>query len=287
MRWALLADVHANLEALRAVMRDLEDWPDHRLICAGDIVGYGPDPEACLDLLLERQATCVSGNHEAMVLGRIGFDRCVYAGIVAAVWTRAHLTSRALERLAALPMVARPSPDIVVCHAVPDDVQRYVTGEGVAGPLIANASKTFPDAELLVGGHTHYAAFQGDAGSFRRVPPGTSEQVLPGRLHLVNPGSVGQPRDGRLSARYARYDSATRTIAWRSVSYDASPTIAKQRKARLVARVCYSFPQPWLERKLDVARTRWARARYRALPALPRGGRRESESRVALEIPRS
>jgi hypothetical protein len=75
MRWALLADVHANLEALRAVLRDLEDWPEHRLICAGDIVGYGPDPGACLELLGEREASCVAGNHEAMVLGRIGFGR--------------------------------------------------------------------------------------------------------------------------------------------------------------------------------------------------------------------
>jgi predicted phosphodiesterase len=268
MRWALLADIHANLEALRAVMRDLEDWPDHRLICAGDIVGYGADPEACLDLLADHQATCVAGNHETMVLGRISFERCVYAGIIAAVWTRERLSSRALDRLAAMPMIDRPSPDIVVCHAAPDDVQRYVTGGKVAGPVMANASKIFPEAELLVGGHTHFAAFQQDGGPFRHVPAGWTEEVAPGRLHLVNPGSVGQPRDGVPGARYARYDSATRTLAWRSIPYDSTPTIAKMRHARLVARVCYSMPQPWLQAKIDTARTRWARAHFRTLPCV-------------------
>jgi predicted phosphodiesterase len=268
MRWAFLADVHGNLEALRAVLRDLEDWPDHGLICAGDIVGYGPDPEACLELLGERAATCVGGNHEAMVLGRIGFGRCVYAGILAAVWTRAHLPRWALQRLAALPVVAQPSPEIVVCHAVADDLERYVRSKEDAEAALASASRRFPDAELVVSGHTHFAAFRGGAGTFRLASAGAAERVAPGRLQLVNPGSVGQPRDGIPVARYARYDSVTRTVSWHAVGYDAAPTLAKLRKLRLVARVCYSFPQPWLERKLERVRTRWARARFGRLPAL-------------------
>jgi predicted phosphodiesterase len=268
MRWALLSDVHGNLEALRAVLRDLDDWPDHGLICCGDIVGYGPDPGPCLELLAERDATCVAGNHEGMVLGRLGFDRCVYAGIVAAIWTRGHLTRPALDQLAALPALARPSPEIVVCHAVPDDVERYVASEQAADHVLASASGAFPGAELLVSGHTHYAAFHAAGGAFRRPGPGEVERLVPGRLHLVNPGSVGQPRDGVLVARYARYDSADRTVGWRAVAYDAGPTLAKMRDRRLVARVCYSFPQPWLARKLDHTRTQWARARFVRLPPL-------------------
>jgi predicted phosphodiesterase len=267
MRWALLADVHGNLEALRAVLRDLQDWPEHHLICAGDIVGYGPDPTPCLELLGEREATCVAGNHEGMVLGRIGFDRCVYAGIVAAVWTREHLARWALERLKALPMLARPDPEVVVCHAVPGDVERYVSSAEVAEPAVANASRSFPDAAVLVSGHTHFAAFHGDAG-FRLVAAGEEEPLARGRLHFVNPGSVGQPRDGKAVARYARYDSVTRTVAWRAVDYDSAPTLAKLRQLRLVARVCYSFPQTRLERKIDSVRSRWARARFQRLPPL-------------------
>jgi predicted phosphodiesterase len=268
MRWAFLADVHGNLEALRAVLRDLGDWPDHRLICAGDLVGYGPDPQPCLELLGEREATCVAGNHEDMVLGRLDFGRCVYAGILAAIWTREHLARWALERLAALPMVARPSPELVVYHAAPDDVQHYVTNAKAAEPTLARASQTFPGAELLVSGHTHFAAFHRGGGPFRLASAGTAEPVTAGRLHLVNPGSVGQPRDGIPVARYARYDSTTRVVSWRAVAYDSTPTVAKLRKLRLVARVCYSFPQPWLERKLDATRTHWARTRFESLPRL-------------------
>ena len=266
MRWALLADIHGNLEALRAVLKDLEDWPGHRLICAGDIVGYGPDPAGCLELLGERAAVCVAGNHEGMVLGRTGFEHCIYAGIRAAAWTRAHLSRAALACLAAMPMVARPSPEIVVCHAGLDDVERYITSAPTADLALARAAREFPGAELLVGGHTHFAAFHQGRGSYRRVSAGAAQSVAPGRLQLANPGSVGQPRDGKPGARYARYDAATRTITWRSVAYDAAPTLAKQRERRLVARVVYSLPQTWLERKVDGIRTRRARARLRRLP---------------------
>jgi predicted phosphodiesterase len=268
MRWALLSDVHGNLEALRAVLRDLEAWPEHRLVCAGDIVGYGPDPEGCLELLEERAATCVAGNHEGMVLGRLGFGRCVYAGILAAVWTREHLTSWALGRLAALPRVARPIPEMVVCHATPDDVEQYITSADRAEEVLARAALTHPGAGLLVTGHTHFAAFHRSKERFGRVPPGASKRIDADRLHLVNPGSVGQPRDGTQVARYARFDSATGIVSWHAVAYDAAPTLAKLRKRRLVARVSYSFPQSWVERKVDHVRSRWAHARYRRLAPL-------------------
>jgi diadenosine tetraphosphatase ApaH/serine/threonine PP2A family protein phosphatase len=151
---------------------------------------------------------------------------------------------------------------------VADDLERYVTSTWDAEAALARASRKFPNAELVVSGHTHFAAFHGGTRTFRLVSAGEAERVAPGRLQLVNPGSVGQPRDGIPVARYARYDAATRTVSWRAVGYDAAPTLAKLRKLRLVARVCYSFPQPWLERKLDRARTRWACARFGRLPAV-------------------
>src|SRR5262245_15200964 len=104
MRLALLADVHANLEALTAVLADLDRRaPDAAVVCAGDLVGYGPDPDACIERLHDRRACCVFGNHEEMVLGRRDFSRCVRAGIVAAMWTRAHLGDAARRFLSVLP----------------------------------------------------------------------------------------------------------------------------------------------------------------------------------------
>jgi predicted phosphodiesterase len=223
MRWALLADVHSNLEALRAVLNDLEDWPGHRLICAGDLVGYGPDPVAVLELLIERGAICVMGNHDAMVLGRLGFEHCVWPGILAAKWTRTVLPRWAMNHLASLPMTARASEDVAVCHAAPDDLELRIDGAEQANAIAAR----FPGAALVVGGHTHFAARYG---------------------RFVNPGSVGQSRDGIHAARYARYDSELKIISFHAVDYDATQTLEKQRRAGLRAMVCYSRPPGVLDR---------------------------------------
>jgi predicted phosphodiesterase len=223
MRWALLSDVHANLEALQAVLRDLEDWPDHRLICAGDLVGYGADPVGVLEVLIERQAICVMGNHDAMVLGRLGFDHCVWPGILAAKWTRTVLPRWAMNHLAALPMTARPSEELAVCHAAPDDLELRIHSPEEAQPVADH----FRGASVVVGGHTHFAARFG---------------------RFVNPGSVGQSRDGIHAARYARYDSDLKRVTFHAVDYDAGPTLAKQRRAGLRAMVCYSRPPGVLDR---------------------------------------
>jgi predicted phosphodiesterase len=266
MRWALLADVHANLEALRAVLRDLEGWPGYRLLCAGDLIGYGPDPTACLELLFERNAVCVAGNHEAMVLGRLGFERCVHAGIRAVVWTREVLPGWALDQLAALPQVARPKPELMVCHAAPDDVQTYLSSPERAAPILELLEQESSPPSLLVCGHTHFSALYARGGPWRSPAGGCSEVLVPNRLHLVNPGAVGQARDPRPVARYARYDEETRTLSYRAVSYDHALTVRKLRDVGLVPRVCLPPPSGFIEKRIENARTRFARFRYATLP---------------------
>jgi predicted phosphodiesterase len=259
MRWALLADVHANLEALRAVLRDLEGWPDHRLVCAGDLVGYGPDPEGCLDELVSRDAVCVLGNHDAMVLGRLDFQHCIAPGIRAAVWTRRTMSTLALARLAALPGTARPSPELFVCHSAPGDLERRVSD---ADAVDAVLDATPRGCTLVVSGHTHHAAFQRRGGAFQLAAPGTTHTTQ--ALCFVNPGSVGQPRDGKLLARYARFDPEAQTVTFHAVAYDAVATLAKLKRRGLTPRVVYS------ERfgRLDRARTRLARLLHRPLSPL-------------------
>jgi predicted phosphodiesterase len=266
MRWALLADIHGNLEALQAVLHDLRDWPEHRVLCTGDVVGYGPDPLACLELL--RDATCVAGNHEQMVLGRLGFDRCVHAGIRAAIWTRRVLPPWALERLGALPRLVRPAPELLAFHATPDTFDRYVTSAEIAEPMLDAIARDYPGAVLAVSGHTHHAAFHLHRGNFRLARHGTTEAVAPDRLQWANPGSVGQSRDGQPLARYARYDSEQGTISFRAVPYDATATLKKMQASQLVARVCYPQRPGRVERTLDAVRTRWARARHAPLARL-------------------
>src|SRR5215468_4319962 len=125
MQIALLADVHGNLEALDAVLRALDRTaPQAKLVCAGDVVGYGPNPEECLERLSERGAVIVLGNHEEMVLGRRDFLQCVSAGIRAAVWTREHLSAHARRVLEQLPSRAKAAQEVLVCHGDLHDAGR-------------------------------------------------------------------------------------------------------------------------------------------------------------------
>ena len=125
LRFALLADVHGNLEALDAVLAEVDALaPDAQLVCAGDVVGYGPDPDLCLSRLEERRALLVRGNHEELVLGLRDLSECVHAGIVGARFARRRLSQRALLLLDSLPSSIDASPDLVVCHG--DLERRYV-----------------------------------------------------------------------------------------------------------------------------------------------------------------
>jgi diadenosine tetraphosphatase ApaH/serine/threonine PP2A family protein phosphatase len=140
-----------------------------------------------------------------------------------------------------LPIVARPEPGLAVCHAAPADLERRIGSALEAERLVAQ----FPGASLVVGGHTHFATQYG---------------------RFLNPGSVGQSRDGVQAARYARYDSESGAITFHSVAYDSTPTLAKLRERHLEPKVCYlPHPSRW-----DRLRTRVARHTTRALPPLTR-----------------
>src|SRR5215207_9533897 len=128
VRLALISDVHGNLEALESVIADIDERsPDAKLVCAGDVVGYGPDPEACIARLRSIGAPCVMGNHEEMVLGRRDFSRCAHAGITAALWTRQNLSPGARAFLDSLPPWLEVTTGVVVCHGTLDDADTYLS----------------------------------------------------------------------------------------------------------------------------------------------------------------
>ena len=257
MKLALVSDLHGNLEALDAVLRDLDRAsPAARLACAGDVVGYGPDPEACIERLRARGALCVMGNHEEMVLGRRDFSRCVHAGIVAAVWTRRHLRPGARSFIERLPYSVEAVPGVVVCHGDLESADTYVSTRERAEAALAQLRARHPSAEVLVCGHTHHAAlFTRDAG-FRRVD-GAAEYAFAAPC-IINPGAVGQARDAAPLARYAVLDAERRRVSFRAVPYDHGTTIRKLRAAKLVAQVTLEPPQGvW--RRVERYKARWAR----------------------------
>lgn len=260
MKLALISDLHGNLEALDAVLRDIDRAsPDARLVCAGDVVGYGPDPEACIERLQEREALCVIGNHEEMVLGRRDFSRCVYAGIVAAVWTRSRLSAAARAHLEALPPYVRLDSSVVVCHGDLESADTYVSTPERAEAALAQLRAGHRDADVLVCGHTHHAALYTRQGGFELVR-GAGERSFRAPC-LVNPGSVGQARDGEPLASYALLDTGRLRVSFKQVAYDYETTLRKLREAKLVAQVVLRPPQG-IWRKVEKYKTRWAR--YRA-----------------------
>jgi predicted phosphodiesterase len=255
VRYAVLADVHGNLEALEAVLADVDcGFAGAALVVAGDIVGYGPDPEACLWRLHERRAVMVRGNHEEMVLGLRGYERCVHAGIVAARWTERQLSPAALAALANLPPVARLTDRVVVCHGNLASADVYIADVAAAARALMQLEQGYAGAELLIAGHTHRAAvFTASSGG-----PADGDVGLPRAACVLNPGAVGQARQGEAVAAYAWLDLERRVVQFRRLPYDHARTEHKLRAAGLVDRVVLSQPAGvW--RSVERWRTRWAR----------------------------
>jgi predicted phosphodiesterase len=259
VKLALISDLHGNLEALDAVLRDLDRAsPGARLVCAGDVVGYGPDPEACIARLQEREALCVMGNHEEMVLGWRDFSRCVHAGIVAAVWTRTQLSPGARSFIEELPYKVQPAPNVVVCHGDLRSADTYVGTPERAEAALAQLRGEHREADVLVCGHTHHAALFTSEQGFRLIGTASEHGLGPGHACLINPGSVGQAREGEPLASYAVLDTERRRVSFRRVAYDYETTLRKLRAAKLVAQVVLEPPQGvW--RRVERYKARWAR----------------------------
>jgi diadenosine tetraphosphatase ApaH/serine/threonine PP2A family protein phosphatase len=228
MRYAILADIHGNLEAFRAVMRDIEDRGGvDELWCLGDMVGYGPEPSACLDLLREYPHACVAGNHDWAAAGRIDTEDFNPDAAAACEWTSKQLTSTDKDYLKNLPLTLVRG-DFTLAHGSPrDPLYEYIFSVVSAEDNLLSVGTV----HCLIG-HTHVpAVFSYCEGICRK------ESLLPvlqlrGRM-IINPGGVGQPRDGDPRASYAVYDDAERVIYSYRVPYDIAAVQEKMRKAGL------------------------------------------------------
>jgi diadenosine tetraphosphatase ApaH/serine/threonine PP2A family protein phosphatase len=214
--YAILSDVHGNLEALRAVLADAAPRTDG-VLCLGDTVGYGADPAACLELVGEGATAVVAGNHEHGVAGLLDigwFNRWARA---AAEWTREQLNDDHRAWLAALPL-AREIEDATLVHASPaqpDEWDYLVTAQ--------DGWAAFPHftTRWCFVGHSHVPA----AWSLGSSGPEHEDRLdvlraEAGRRYIVNVGSVGQPRDGDPRAAYALWDAAAGRVELRRVAYD-------------------------------------------------------------------
>ncbi len=216
-RIAVLSDIHSNLHALTAVWQRLEEVGVDAVFCLGDIVGYGARPAECLQLIRDNGVTCVQGNHDALVAdGTLSLDFNIYS-LAAVEHNRALLDAESLQWLAALPTTYRLDADALFVHGAPDDRDRYLVYLDDLQEASEQVMQT-DGAGVCFFGHTHHPVVF-DGHSFERVKQKTLF-LEPGQRNLVNPGSVGQPRDNDPRASFLWWDRQGQTLNFERVEYD-------------------------------------------------------------------
>ena len=242
MRYAILSDIHSNLEALTAVLDRLSGDRIDRYCCLGDLIGYGADPEACLARLRSLETISVCGNHEWACLGKLDPEWFSDSAKAAVLWTRDRLTFTDLDELRRLPLTLSDGP-VTLVHGTLNHPDRFEYLMDLAHAI--DTARTCRTQFCLVG-HTHVPLlfeYDTDSRSARRVCAAPDELAAGVRLaeagapmrYVINPGSVGQPRDGDPRASCAVLDTDARMLSIRRVAYDIAAAQRKIRDAGLPA----------------------------------------------------
>ncbi len=231
MRYAIIADIHANLEAFTAVLEDIhrrggaeEFW------CLGDTVGYGPEPHQCLELLRQQKHIAIAGNHDLAAIGKLDISDFNPHAAAAVRWTADHLKPEDVEYLDSLPLTI-VREDFTLAHGSP----RYPVWEYLLSTIVAKENFAYFQTRFCLVGHSHvpliYESVQDECILHERLD-GSEFKLGRNRL-IINPGSIGQPRDGEPRASYCIYDSERRTISHYRVEYNVEATQSKMKAFHL------------------------------------------------------
>jgi predicted phosphodiesterase len=234
LRYLILSDIHANWEALQAVLNHAAGAYD-KVVCCGDLVGYGPDPNAIVEWVRSSVAFVIRGNHDKAAVGLEDLEWFNPVARAAAIWTQTELTpenGEYVKRLARGPMAV---DNYLIAHGSPLDEDEYLIG----GAEVAQVFE-YLDRNLTFFGHTHvqggFSVARGRGYILQGPAPGEESAGLdlePDAAYLINPGAVGQPRDGDPRAAYAVYDPAGRSVVYYREEYDIASVQAKIRGAGL------------------------------------------------------
>ena len=245
MRYLVLSDIHSNLTAFEAVLQDAQKQGGFdRIWCLGDVVGYGPDPKECLALLREYDHVCVAGNHDWGSVEKIDISDFNPEARTACLWNGQQLSGEERKYLADLPLTLLGGAFTLVHGSPRDPIWEYLLE-----PWQALSSFHWFDTRYCLVGHSHvpgYFPLSADGGRCdyhmlpRELPLSGGEQ-----RYIINPGGVGQPRDGDRRASYALYDDAQGLLVHRRVPYDISSVQQRMRKVglpeRLIIRLNYGM----------------------------------------------
>jgi len=231
MKVAIISDIHGNRHAFEAVLAEVDATDAEQLWCLGDLVGYGADPDACVDLARGRADVCLAGNHDLAVTGEIPLSEFSRGASLAAQWTQDVIDPANLDFLAALKPLGS-AEDVGLYHASPrDPVWEYVLSA-----LLAELCLDEQPHRICLIGHSHVAlSFMRPEGELATGEPRRAGEVLDisSGEWLINPGSVGQPRDGDPRAGWLLLDLDGATAEFHRTEYDIAGAQAAIRAARL------------------------------------------------------
>ncbi|MDA0708778.1 MAG: metallophosphoesterase family protein [bacterium] len=228
MRCAVFSDVHGNLEALQAVLEKIALLSPDRILCLGDVVGYGADPNGCVQAVQKHADAVLAGNHDWAALGLEDTCRFNPAARVAAQWTREELGTDEALFLRMCPLVLEEG-DVSLAHASPLNPSQW---DYIPSPAWGRAALAESSCRLCFVGHSHRGFICAETGQQDRLSEG-SVWLAQNMRYLVNVGSVGQPRDGDPRASFALWDQESGNIALHRVSYDIATAQNKIRSKGL------------------------------------------------------
>lgn len=231
MRVAVLADIHANIEAFQAVLSDFEKQGVERILHLGDLVGYNASPNECVELAVKIQMDSIKGNHDKAIGKQSLAEKFNIYAHKAILWTKEVLTmenTRFLDNLAE----SFDSPCGLACHGSPESILSYIELHFQAKAILKKLKKGFwGQTNVCLFGHTHKRKIwrmdvRGKVAP-AEIPADGFFSLDPGEFYLLNPGSVGQPRNGDPRSSYFIFDTKENTVNFRLVDYDRATTMKK------------------------------------------------------------
>ena len=224
MRLAVIADIHSNREALDSVLAQIDREGVEAILNLGDLVGYNASPNECLEMLQGRNVWSLAGNHDLALLEPERAQNFNIIAYEALMWCRQQIRPEFLEFLHGLPLLRKLPGSFLACHGTPGNPDTYIAYHFQGKRVLTDLYK-HSDLRVCFFGHTHrralwYRDIRGKV-ALRQISPATM-QLSQEEHYLINPGSVGQPRDGNPEAAYAIFDDEESSIQFKSVPYDVS-----------------------------------------------------------------
>lgn len=231
---AIIGDIHSNYEAFKVVIEDIKKRNISTIFSLGDTVGYNADPELCIELLLENNITSLRGNHDRYAAGTSEVKKNIKKATRDAIeYTKARLNKYHRMLLNSFPDDLNVDNLFLLVHGSPMDRDEYIlTSESVVNNL-KYMQEAYPGINVCFFGHSHFPMVAGNGKILRKFTENTVIKLNPDKLYLINPGSVGQPRDKCAKASYIVFDPQTLTVEYIRLEYDIKTTQQKILKAGL------------------------------------------------------